>query len=105
MCLAVPFHLHFGQNDRDLLHATVVTRGWNGYESAQKSGPTEEIFSRPSDRGANPRPFDHESAALPLSYLRSPLHLAAMTNEGPVRTEHDPHSLGKSQLSVAQVKV
>ena len=70
VCLVVTCHLHFGQNDRDLLHATLVTRGWNGYESAQKSGPTEEIFSRPSDRGANPRPFDHESAALPLSYLR-----------------------------------
>ena len=30
-CLAVTCHLHFWQNDRDLLRATVVTRGWNGY--------------------------------------------------------------------------
>ena len=30
-CLAVTCHLHFRQNDRDLLRATAVTRGWNGY--------------------------------------------------------------------------
>ena len=30
-CLAVKCHLHFWQNDRDLLHATAVTRGWNRY--------------------------------------------------------------------------
>ena len=37
-------HLHFWQNDRDLLRATAVTRGWNGYwnESAQKVDPGEE---------------------------------------------------------------
>ena len=29
-CLAVTCHLHFWQNDQDLLHATVVTQGWNG---------------------------------------------------------------------------
>ena len=31
-CLAVTCHLHFWQNDRDLLRATVVTWGWNGYQ-------------------------------------------------------------------------
>ena len=30
-CLGVHCHLHFRQNDRDLLRATVVTRGWNGH--------------------------------------------------------------------------
>ena len=30
-CLAVTCHLHFWQNDRDLLRASAVTRGWNGY--------------------------------------------------------------------------
>ena len=30
-CLAVTCHLHFWQNDRDLLRATAVTRGWNRY--------------------------------------------------------------------------
>ena len=28
MCIAVTCHLHFWQNDRDLVRATVVTRGW-----------------------------------------------------------------------------
>ena len=41
---AVNCHLHFWQNDRDLLRTTAVTRGWNGYrnESAQKGDPGEE---------------------------------------------------------------
>ena len=40
-CLAVTCHLHFWQNDRDFLRATVVTRGWNGYRNKsqhRKSG-------------------------------------------------------------------
>ena len=32
-CLAVTCHLHFWQNGRDLLRATAVTRGWNGYRN------------------------------------------------------------------------
>ena len=43
-CLAVTCHLHFSQNDHDLLCATVVTWGWNGYQnkSAPKADPGEE---------------------------------------------------------------
>ena len=44
-CLAVTCHLHFWQNDRDFLRATVVTRGWNGYRKKsqpQKVDPGEE---------------------------------------------------------------
>ena len=43
-CLAVTCHLRFWQNDRDLLRATAVTRGWNEpkLESAQKVDPGEE---------------------------------------------------------------
>ena len=32
-CLPVTCHLHFWQNDRDLLGATAVTRGWNRYRN------------------------------------------------------------------------
>ena len=32
-CLAVTCHLHFWQNDRGLLCAIAVTRGWNGYQN------------------------------------------------------------------------
>ena len=35
-CLAVTCHLHFWQNDRDFLRATVVTRGWNGYRNKRQ---------------------------------------------------------------------
>ena len=33
VCLAVICHLHFWQNDRHLLYATVVTLGWNEYRN------------------------------------------------------------------------
>ena len=33
VCLAVNCHLHFWQNDRALLRATAVTRGWHGYRN------------------------------------------------------------------------
>ena len=33
LCLAVTCYLHFWQNDRDLLGATTVSRGWNGYRN------------------------------------------------------------------------
>ena len=35
-CLAVTCHLHFWQNDQDLLCATAVTRGWNGYQNKSR---------------------------------------------------------------------
>ena len=43
-CLAVTCHMHFWQNDGDLLRAIAVTRGWNRYRnnSAQKVDPREE---------------------------------------------------------------
>ena len=45
-CLAVTCHLHFWQNDRDLLRATVVTRGWNGYRNkSQHLVSCNDLFS------------------------------------------------------------
>ena len=46
-CLAVTCHLHFWQNDRDLLHAAAVTWGWNRYSNEcrklalEKNSPAE----------------------------------------------------------------
>ena len=66
-CLAVTCHLHFWQNDRDLLRATVVTRG-GGTDTeirvSTESRPWRRKFSRRSSRDSNPRPFNHESGAL-----------------------------------------
>ena len=75
VCLAVTCHLHFWQNDLELLCATAVpTRGWNGYrnKSAQKVDPGEKKISRRSCRDLNPRPFNHESSALTTLLSRSP---------------------------------
>ena len=60
-CLAVTCHMHFWQNDRDFLRATVVTRGWNGYrnKSQHRKSTLEKKILPP-----NPRPFNHESGAL-----------------------------------------
>ena len=66
-CLAVTCHLHFWQNDRDLLRATVATRGWNGHRNKSQ----HRKFSRRSSRDSNPLPFNYESGAL-TTKLSSP---------------------------------
>ena len=38
-CLDVTYHLHFWQNDRDVLRATAVTRGWNRYRTKSPAAP------------------------------------------------------------------
>ena len=65
-CLAVTCHLYFWQNDRDMLCATAVTRGWNGYgDKSQHTKLTlENKIPRHSCRDWNPQPFDHEPGAL-----------------------------------------
>ena len=40
--LRVTCHLLFWQNDLDLLRATALPRGWNGYRTAQKVDPGKE---------------------------------------------------------------
>ena len=48
ICLAVTCHLHFWQNDRGLLRAAAVTRGWNGYRNKsqhRKLTPWRRKFS------------------------------------------------------------
>ena len=68
-CLAVTCHSDFWQNDRDLLRATAVTRGWNGYrnDSQHRKLTLEKKnskFFRHSCRDSNLRPFSQESSAL-----------------------------------------
>ena len=57
--LAATCHLHFWQNDRDFLRATVVTRGWNGYRNKsqhRKSTPEKKILP-PFQQGFEPATF------------------------------------------------
>ena len=67
MCLAVTCLLHFWQNDRDLLRATAVTRGWNRCREknvSTESRPWKRKFSRRSCPDWNPKPFNHEPSTL-----------------------------------------
>ena len=73
-CLAVTRHLHFWHNDWDLLRATAVTRGWNGYRNKSQHKKLtlkkKKKFSRCSCQDSNPRPFEHESGALTTEISR-----------------------------------
>ena len=57
--LAVTCHLHFWQNDRDFLRATVVTRGWNGYrnKSQHRKSTLEKKILPPFQQGFEPATF------------------------------------------------
>ena len=76
-CLAVTCHLHFWQNDRVLLRATAVTRGWNGYRNKNQHGKLtmEKKILPPLLLGFEPVTFQSRlsPALYPLSYARSPL--------------------------------
>ena len=72
-------HLHFWQNDEDLLRATAVTRGWNGYriKSQHRKLTLEKKISPCSCKDSDPQPFSHESGVLttelsPLQSLKYP---------------------------------
>ena len=58
-CLAVTCHLHFWQNDRDLLRATAVTRGWNGYwnKIQHRKSTLEKKILTPLQQGFEPATF------------------------------------------------
>ena len=58
-CLAVTCHLHFWQNDRDFLRATVVTLGWNGYrnKSQHRKSTLEKKILLPFQQGFEPATF------------------------------------------------
>ena len=58
-CLSVTCHLHFWQNDWDLLRATAVTRGWNGYrnKSQHRKLTLEKKIIPPLQQGFEPETF------------------------------------------------
>ena len=78
-CLTVTCHLHFWQNDRDLLRATAVTRGWNEYrnESAQKVdlgkeySPAVPAVLEPATFQSRVRRSYHCAIPAPNSYIVS----------------------------------
>ena len=76
VCLAVTCHLHFLQNDQDLLHATAVTLWWNGYwnKSITESWPRKIKFSCHSSQDSNLwswiRSANHWTIPLPQEFLQ-----------------------------------
>ena len=72
--LGVTRHLHSRHNDRGLLRAIAVTRGWNGHRIrvSTQSWLWRRKFSRRSCRDSNSQPFDHESGALTNKLSRLP---------------------------------
>ena len=68
LCLFVTYHLHFWQNDQDLLRDNAEIHGRNGYpnESAQKVDPGEENSS------TTPQTLD-------LSIIRLELHTSELS--------------------------
>ena len=58
-CLAVTCHLRFWQDDRDLLRATAVTQGWNGYQnkSPHRKLTLEKKILPPPLQGFEPANF------------------------------------------------
>ena len=97
-CLAVTCHLHFWQNDRDFLRATVVTRGWNGYrnKSQHRKSTLEKKILPPFQQGfepatfqsrvrrsnhwAIPAPFTHWSQFVPDMSTRLPRTLSSTSS-------------------------
>ena len=61
-CLAVTCHLHFWQDDQDLLCATAVIRGWNGYRkrSLHRKLTLEKKILPPLPQGFEPATFQSQ---------------------------------------------
>ena len=61
-CLAVTCHLHFWQNDRGLLRAAAVKRGWNRYQnrSQHRKLTLEKKNLRPPLQGFEPVTFQKQ---------------------------------------------
>ena len=76
-CLAVTCHLHFWQNDRDFLRATVVTRGWNGYrnKSQHRKSTLEKKILPPFQQGFEPATFQSRVRCSNHWAIPAPMHL------------------------------
>ena len=70
------------KNDRGLLRATAVTRGWNGHwiRASTQSWLWRRKFSGPSCQDSNSQPFDHESSTLTNKFVQAPSNLQPNNN-------------------------
>ena len=81
-CLAVTCHLHFWQNDRDFLRATVVTRGWNGYrnKSQHRKSTLEKKILPPFQQGFEPATFQSRVRCSNHWAIPAPFHSSSYIN-------------------------
>ena len=79
-CLAVTCHLHFWQNDRVLLRATAVTRGWNGYRNKSQHGKStlENKTLPPLLQGFEPATFQSRVRRSNLWAVPAHVHTSGM---------------------------
>ena len=89
VCLAVTCHLHFWQNDRDLLRVITESRHWR------------RKFSRRSCRDANTGAFDHELDALTTELSPLPKYRRC-TMELSDKISH--HTQGQSTYTFSFIK-
>ena len=105
-CLAVTCHLHFWQNDRDFLRATVVTRGWNGYrnKSQHRKSTLEKKILLPFQQGFEPATFQSRVRrsnhwAIPAPILIKFLFLSFSSTSSECETERK-HYISCSETQI-----
>ena len=111
-CLVVTCHLHFWQNGRDLLRATAVTQGWNGYgnKSQHRKSTLEKKILPSLQQGFEPATFqsqvrhsNHWAIPVPhekllVSGIGCVLYFQDNSGDTPL---HD--AIGKSKVAAAEV--
>ena len=99
-CLAVTWHLHFWQNDRDFLRATVVTRGWNGYrnKSQHRKSTLEKKILPPFQQGFEPATF--QSRVRCSNHWAIPAPLCWSNREGSFYIRHVVNKIETSSVYV-----
>ena len=80
-CLAVTCHLRLWQNDRGLLRATAVTRGWNGYrnKSQHRKLTLEKKILPPLQQGFEPATFRSQVRCSNHCAIPAQLHTQTQT--------------------------
>ena len=83
VCLAATCHLHFWQNHGDLLRATAVTRGWNGYRnmSQHRKLTLEKKLLPPLLPGLEPGTFRSRVRRSNYWAIPAPHHVFAANTE------------------------
>ena len=117
-CLGATCHLHFWQNDRGLLRATAVTRGWNGHRNRSQHTkltlekkilpPLLQGFELATFRSrvqrSNQQTIQHNNTLYDQFHLRATSHSLKRNNKVQPFSNNHKH-LMKSSLLPSRLKV